>query len=159
MFLWVAIIFFAVIAALFYFTKEIKIQERGLTESGFPMPLASASESPTQAPPQNNAVRVQEDNGNHSAVRYEHGSFTPAEITVKTETGCFIEINNASDQELIPRLGPYDPKQEKGFLYSPIAAHKNGLIDPRYGSVSQFSFYNKNNPSATFIVHIDPTCF
>ncbi len=155
MFLWVVVIFFAVIAVLFYLTKGIKIQERGLAQSVSPLP----SESPVQPPVQYNAVKVQEDNGNHSTVQYEHGSFTPAEITVKNETGCFVEIDNASDQEVIPRLGPYDSKQEKGFLYSSIAAHKNGLIDPRYGNVTQFSFYNKNNSRATFTAHIDPTCF
>lgn len=158
MFIWVAIIFFAVIAALFYFTRGIRIEERGLTQSASPLSPASSLESPAETPVRHNGVKVQEDNGNHSIVRYERASFAPAEITVKNETGCFVEIDNASNEEVIPRLGPYDPKQEKGFLYSPIAAHKNGLIDPRYGTIAQFSFYNKNSVRATFIVHIDPTC-
>lgn len=154
MILWTIIIFFVCIIILFYVTSGKKIEEKGLVQDISPSP----SIIPPYTPEENNAVHVQEDNGIHATVRYEHGLFNPTHITVTNETGCFVEIQNASDQSLVVRLGPYNLKQEKGFLYPSIAPHENSLIDPRYGAITQFSFYNKNNPSATFAVSIDPTC-
>lgn len=154
MILLAVIIFFALVIALFYVTSGKKIEERGLVQNTPPPP----SVTPAYTPIQYNAVNVQEDNDIHTTVRYEYGSFSPTMITVANETGCFVEIQNASDQNIAVRLGPYDPKQEKGFLYPPIAPGKNSLIDPRYGTMKEFSFYNKNNPSAVFDVSIDPTC-
>lgn len=148
------IIFFAIVIALFYVTSGKKIEERGLVQNTLPPP--SATPAPTSI--QNNAVNIQEDNGIHTTVRYEYGSFNPTMITVANETGCFVEIQNASDQHIAVRLGPYDPKQEKGFLYPSIAPGKNSLIDPRYGTIKEFLFYNKHNPSAVFTVFLDPTC-
>ena len=150
------IIFFALIAVLFYVTSGKRIEERGLVQEGI---SPSPSVLPLQTPMQKNAVQVQEDSGIHSSMRYEHGSFSPVSIAIANETGCFVEIQNASDEDVVVRLGPYDPQQERGFLYPPIAPHENSLIDPRYGTITQFSFYNKNNPSAIFAVSIDPTCF
>lgn len=154
MILWTVTIFFVCIIILFFLTSGKKIEEKGLVQDISPSP----SIIPAYTPEENNAVHMQEDNGVHATVRYEHGSFNPTHSTVTNETGCFVEIQNASDQSLVVRLGPYDPKQEKGFLYPSIAPHENSLIDPRYGTITQFSFYNKNNPSATFAVSIDPTC-
>ena len=108
--------------------------------------------------PKHNSIKVQEDNGGHAVIQYGKGLFTPHEITIKNEIGCFIEIQNADDTDVIPRLGPYNPKKETGFLYPNIPPHTKSLIDPRYGASSSEFFYNKNNPTADFIVHIDPTC-
>lgn len=155
------ILFFALVAILFYVTTEKRIEDRGLVEnepSSSLSPSPNPSQVPLEKPIQNNAVQVQEDNGVHSTVRYERGLFSPLEITVTNETGCFVEIKNMSDTDVVPRLGPYNPNQEKGFLYPPIVPHESSLIDPRYGEGMQFSFYNKNNSDAQFIAHIDPTC-
>ncbi len=150
------IVFFACVAILFYFTNERQIKDGQTMQSILPSP--STSQEPPKVVPQHNSVNVIEDNGNHSTVHYEHGLFTPHEVTIKNETGCFIAIQNADNTTIIPRLGPYDAKKEQGFLYPPILPHKDSLIDPRYGKSSQFLFYNRNNPHADFIVHIDPTC-
>lgn len=154
MIFWTVIIFFLCIIILFYITSGKKIEERGFVQHI----QASPSIIPPYTPEENNAVHVQEDNGIHAVIRYEHTSFNPKNITVTNEMGCFVEIQNASYQNIAVRLGPYDPKKEKGFLYPLIAPGKSSLIDPRYGAITQFSFYNKNNPSATFSVSIDPTC-
>lgn len=153
-FLATVFIFFTIIIVLFYVTGGKRIEERGLVQNISPSP----SVVPSQAPMQNNTVEVGEDKGIHAAVRYEHGVFNPKNITITNEIGCFVEIQNTSDQNVIPRLGPYTPQEEKGFLYPSIATHENSLIDPRYGTITQLSFYNKNNPSAVFTVSIDPTC-
>ena len=151
----VAIVTFCIlIAVLFYATSSKKIEERGLVENVLPSP----SFLPSQTSVPNNAVQVQEDNLAHATVRYEQGSFSPADITVTHETGCFVEVQNMSDADVVVRVGPYDAKQEKGFLYPPIAPHNSALIDPRHGVITQFSFYNKNNPDAQFKARIDPTC-
>ena len=121
------------------------------------LPSPAASEQPIQTTPQKNPVKVMEDQGTHSTVRYMLG-FSPREVTVKNETGCFVDIQNDGDAVLVPRLGTYDPKKEQGFLYPAILAHKSSLIDPRYGTVPRLIFYDKNNPAADFSVHIDPTC-
>jgi len=155
-FLVAVFIFFAIIIVLFYVTSGKRIEERGIIQDMSPLP--SSSEMPLQAPTQNNTVKVKEDDGIHAAVRYEHGLFNPRNITITNETGCFVEIQNVSDQDVIPRLGPYIEGKEKGFLYPSIAPDKSSLIDPRYGTITQFFFYNKNNPSAVFTVFIDPTC-
>ena len=155
----VAIIFFILVGILFYVTneknngnnKEIK-REIWVTESPTP------SEIPVQIIPKSNQVNVQEDKGNNTFVRYEKGLFIPHEITIKNETGCFFEIQNTGNMNVIPRLGPYDPQKEKGFLYPAVSPHTKSLIDPRYGTDASESFYDKNNPTADFIVHIDPTC-
>jgi len=146
--IWSAIIFFAIVALLFYVTENKKYEAP--KENPTPIsPSQSSSEHPT---------RVEEDQGNHTSVRYDQGQFSPPEITIKTENGCFVEIQNASNKNLIPRLGPYNPDKEQGFLYPAIAPGKTSLIDPRYGARITFSFYDKNNPGGSFIVHIDPTC-
>lgn len=158
-FLWAVIIFFILVIVLFYITKERRHEYKKFAQpivSGSSLPLPSSQ--PSQQPFLNNAVRVEEDSGIHTAVRYEDKLFIPKNITIANESGCFVEIQNKSDEIVIPRLGPYDSKEEKGFLYSSIAAHARSLIDPRYGVATQVSFYNKNNLSAIFIVHIDPTC-
>ena len=152
------ILFFALIAILFYATRGKRIEERGLVQHQSPLPVLSPSQVPTPEPMQNNTVHVQDDDGMNTIVRYDQGHFIPTKITIANETGCFVGIQNASDTDVLVRLGPYNPKQEKGFLYPSIAPHETSLIDPRYGVVTQFSFYNKNNPSAIFTVFIDPTC-
>ena len=154
---WAVIIFFACVALLFYVTRTRQREDGDMVQAILPSASPSASEQPAQMPPQNNSVKVREDNGIHSTVRYAHG-FSPREITVKNETGCFVDIQNDGDTTLVPRLGPYDPKKEQGFLYPAIPAHKNSLIDPRYGTGTHFVFYDKNNPAAELSVHIDPTC-
>ena len=150
-----AVIFFTLVAALFYFTSRQGIENGSAVQSGSPVP--SVSEEPQTAPP-NNAVNVKEDTGNHTTVRYEKESFTPRDVTIANETGCFIEIQNESENNLTPRLGPYDPKKERGFSYPPIPPHGKSLIDPRYGAIVNLSFYGKENPGAQFNVHVDPTC-
>ena len=152
---WAVIIFFACVGLLFYATRARQMPDREMVQEASPWPRTS--EEATQTPPRSNAVKVMEDNGIHSTVRYAHG-FSPAEITIKNETGCFVDIQNDGDTVLVPRLGPYDPKKEQGFLYPAIPAHKNSLIDPRYGTMPRLVFYDKNNPTAELSVHIDPTC-
>ena len=151
-----AIIFFTLVAALFYFTSKQRMENGIAVQNGSPVP--NVSEEPAQTAPQNNAVNVKEDIGNHTTVRYEKGSFTPREVTIAAETGCFVEIQNESENNLTPRVGPYDPKKERGFLYPPIPPHGKSLIDPRYGTIASISFYGKENPAAQFSVHMDPTC-
>ncbi|MDP3778999.1 MAG: hypothetical protein Q8R30_03100 [bacterium] len=156
---WAVIIFFALIAALFYFTGSKRLQNDTIENQVKLSPSLSPSEQPVQYIPQNGSpVQVKEDQENPISVRYANGTFTPSEVTIKNETGCFVEIQNAGDQNIIPRLGPYDPQKEQGFLYPSIAPGNTSLIDPRYGTGAAFSFYDKNNPAASFIVHIDPTC-
>ncbi len=152
------ILFFTLVVILFYVTMGKKIEERGLVQNASPSPSSIPFQTPWATPAQNNTVKREENNDIHAIVRYEQGLFNPADITVTNETDCVVEIQNTSDQDVIPRLGPYDPKQEKGFLYPAIAPRQTSLIDPRYGIATQFSFYNKNNPSAVFTVSIDPTC-
>lgn len=152
------ILFFALVAILFYVTSEKRIEERGLVQDVSPSPFLTPFQTPPSTPIQNNAVKIEENNNTHAIVRYEQGSFNPKDITVTNETNCVVNIQNMSNQDVIPRLGPYDPKQEKGFLYPAIAPRQTSLIDPRYGVITQFSFYNKNNPSAVFNVSIDSTC-
>ena len=153
---WSAIIFFACVAILFYMTRGTKIEDKEIVQQISPSP--SASEEPKQELPQRNTVNVIEDTGNHTTVRYEKGVFTPHEITVTTEQGCFVEIQNQSNTILTPRLGPYDPQKEQGFPYPPIASGATSLIDPRYGATARFSFYAKENSATYFTVYIDPTC-
>ncbi len=153
-----AVIFFALVAVLFLVTGNKKHQENTQSTPSL-SPSESSSDIPIEFIPQNGSpMKIKENTGNNTAVRYEHGMFTPHEVTITNETGCFVEIQNAGDQNIIPRLGPYDPQKEKGFLYPSIAPGKTSLIDPRYGTGILFSFYEKSNPTADFIVHIDPTC-
>ena len=154
---WTIIIFFASVAALFYATRTRQKEDGNMVQVILPSPSPSISEQPAQKAPQKNSVKVMEDQGAHSTVRYMQG-FSPREVTVKSETGCFVDIQNDGDMVLVPRLGPYDPKKEQGFLYPAIPAHKNSLIDPRYGTVPRLVFYDKNNPAEDFSVYIDPTC-
>ena len=153
LFLIPAAIFFAIIAGLFLGTS-------GSKEASKVIPLesvSSSSDNPAEMP-SGNAVRVIEPQANHSVVEYNHGVFTPAMIILKNETGCFVEIKNASDEEVIPRVGPYAAGKESGFLYGTIGPRQSGSIDPRYGTLNDLPFYNKNNPAAVFKVHLDPTC-
>ena len=155
----VVIIFFILVGILFYATNEKNDeQNETINEGNSIMPSPIPSEIPVQIIPKRNQVNIQEDKGNNTFVRYEKGLFTPRNITIKNETGCFFEIQNTGDMDVIPRLGPYDPANEKGFLYPRISPHTKSLIDPRYGTDTSESFYDKNNPTADFIVHIDPTC-
>ena len=156
----VVIIFFILVGILFYATNEKNDKQNGIIHKGNSiMQSPIPSEIPVQIIPKGNQVNVQEDKGNNTFVRYEKGLFIPREITIKNETGCFFEIQNTGNTDIIPRLGPYDPQKEKGFLYPAVSPHTKSLIDPRYGTDTSESFYDKNNPTADFIVHIDPTCF
>ena len=153
-----AVIFFALVAVLFLVTGNKKPQEN-TQRTPTPSPSESSSDIPVEFTPQNGSpMKIKENTGNNTAVRYEHGMFTPHEVTITNKTGCFVEIQNAGDQNIVPRLGPYDPKKEQGFLYPSIPPTKASLIDPRYGTMATASFYDKNNPAASFIVHIDATC-
>ena len=155
----VVIIFFILVGILFYATNEKNDeQNETINEGNSIMPSPIPSEIPVQIIPKRNQVNIQEDKGNNTFVRYEKGLFIPHEITIKNETGCFVEIRNAGDTNVIPRLGPYDPKKERGFLYPAISPRTKSLIDPRYGTDISESFYDKDNPAASFIIHIDPTC-
>ena len=151
-----AVIFFTLVAALFYFTSRQRIENGSAIQSESSVP--NVSEEPAQTAPQNNAVNVKESIADHTTVRYEKGSFAPREVIIANGTGCFVEIQNESENNLTPRVGPYDPKKERGFLYPPIPPHGKSLIDPRYGTIASISFYGKENPTAQFSVHMDPTC-
>lgn len=156
---WSVIIFFALVAALFYFTGGKKIQNKTIENQADISPSSSPLEQPIKYIPQNgNPMKVKEKQENVTSVRYGNGIFTPSEVTIKNENGCFVEIQNAGDANIIPRLGPYDSQKEQGFLYPSIEPTKTSLIDPRYGTMTTALFYDKNNPTAVFIVHIDPTC-
>lgn len=156
--LWgVVIIFFSLVALLFLLTRGQRIEEHRQVYEPSPSSSPSSIEPAHEDQP-GPAMHVQQDASNHTSVRYANGSFTPPEIMITTETGCFVEIQNKSNRNLVPRLGPYDSHKEQGFLYPPVAPGTHSLIDPRYGTVTTFSFYDKNNSGATFIVHIDPTC-
>lgn len=154
-----AVFFFMSVSVLLYITNDRRADDEELTqEELLPLPVSSQSTAPIPSVP-DNGVRVLEKNSLQTTVIYKDGSFHPHEITVKNETSCYIAIENKSGDQVIPRLGPYDPKKETGFPYPAIAPGSTGMIDPRYGMGAQFSFYDKNNPNADFIVHIDPTCF
>ncbi len=154
------VIFFALVALLFYFTsgRTQKDQKTNPQYSAIPTPASDREPLATPAPASNGGVKIIEDQGGHVQVRYRERVFSPASVTVKNDNGCFVEIQNASDEIVIPRLGPYTSGKEIGFLYPAIAPRSSALIDPRYGTIHRFSFYNKNNPAAVFSVSIDPTC-
>lgn len=88
--------------------------------------------------------------------------FNPLSVQVeqKQQTGgaCVITIANDSAAPLNVRVGPYTPGTEKGFLYNAIESGKSLTIDPRYGSLTEISFYSKEKPEAIFTAHIGPTC-
>ena len=152
-FLITAVIFFAIIGGLFLATSGSKKANTATPSES----LAPSSDNAIETP-SGNAVKVIEPPANHSVVEYNHGAFTPAMITLKNETGCFVEIKNASDEEVIPRVGPYVAGKESGFLYGKIGPRQSESIDPRYGTLNDLTFYNKNNPAAFFKIHLDPTC-
>lgn len=147
-------IFFALIALLFILTSATRSEDNNMvntaSESRLPSPVYNDQPGP--------AMRVEDDQGNHTTVRYMNGSFTPRDVTVSGDPDCFIEIKNESDTTLTPRLGPYDPSKESGFLYTAIDPHASAVIDPRYGAIATLSFYNKHNPSAIFTVHLGLAC-
>jgi len=149
------LIFFTLVAILFLVTGSEKNRENKTSVS----PFESPSDIPVQFIPQNGSpMEVKEKIENNTVIRYADGAFTPHDVSIKNKTGCFVEIQNADHLIITPRLGPYDPQKERGFLYPPIAPGKTSLIDPRYGSGTTYSFYEKSKTTADFIVHIDPTC-
>lgn len=153
------IIFSVFLSVLFFFTSAERANQGDSAPRVSASPDSVYDRDSIQTPDTNSPIKVIEDNNSsRSTVRYEHGTFTPIEIVIKSETGCFVQIENASNESVIPRVGPYVHGKEKGFLYPSVAPGGSGLIDPRYGHINQFSFYNKNKPNAVFIVHIDPTC-
>lgn len=94
-------------------------------------------------------------------VRYSGFAFDPSVITVEdgsNRTGCLITFKNESDRTLLLRLGPFDQNDKRGFLYTPIAPGESGVIDPRYRNIPDPMFYDRNNPSATVLVHLLLTC-
>ncbi len=155
---WAVIIFFACLAVLFYVTKGGNQEQSGLTEDQSLQP--SDSPSAEFFPPefQGGSAKVIDDAGDHTRTRYDGVRFNPSEVTIQTETGCFVEVENAGSGDLSMRLGPYDARKQQGFPYLPIASGASGRIDPRYGTGKEFLFYAKENIAAVFIVHIDPTC-
>ena len=159
--LWTVLIFFALIGILFYYTSRRVFENQEFAQDQIPSQSPSSSLLPTPLPskPASNAVHVIEDTGEHSTTHYQNKIFIPHTIRITRETGCFVAIENKSNEDVIPRLGPYDAKNERGFLYSPIHPATTGLIDPRYATFAVLSFYNKNRPEASFVVDIDPSCY
>ena len=84
----VAIIFFILVGILFYVTNEKNDKQNGIIHEGNSiMQSPTPSEIPVQIIPKSNQVKIQEDKGNNTFVRYEKGLFIPREITIKNETG------------------------------------------------------------------------
>lgn len=96
-------------------------------------------------------------------VRYTATGFTPARISLTKsdaeETSCVIKIQNDTDEELVIRLGPPQEKDNKGFMYSPIAPKESGIIDPRYSGIFEEEFYNRKKPAHGFSVSLSNFCF
>ncbi|MDP3770579.1 MAG: hypothetical protein U1A25_00280 [Candidatus Sungbacteria bacterium] len=153
---WAVIIFFAHVAVLFYLTNGLRWEDENVPNT-LMSPTPSATIIPTPLAPKN-PVKVIEENKQATTVVYENGLFIPHEVAIKNETGCYVMIENKSDADVIVRLGPFDSQKEQGFLYAPVAPGARMAIDPRYGIMTSASFYNKNNQSADFLVHIDATC-
>lgn len=153
---WGVIIFFALVGALFYVTNSSRRQDDKQPDTSIsPVPSTSSTSRPI-AP--KNPVNVIEKMEGETTVIYENELFTPREVVVKNETGCYVVIENKSNTDVTARLGPYNPKKEQGFLYAPVASQARMAIDPRYGTISRALFYNKNNTAAHFLVRIDATC-
>ena len=107
------IIFFIFMGLLFHFTnKKNNTDDGGIDERIHVTQSPTPSEIPMQIIPKSNQIKIQEDKGNNTFVRYEKGLFIPGEITIKNETGCFVEIQNVGNTDVIPRLGPYHPQKE-----------------------------------------------
>ena len=98
-----------------------------------------------------------------SEVHYKDGSFTPKNIILKRKSpgdpGCLITVANDSKDLLSVRVGPFESgKPAKGFPYPSVAPGRSGMIDPRYGSIVDISFYSVEKPDAIFSAHLEPTC-
>ena len=97
-----------------------------------------------------------------SEVHFKDGAFTPKSLSLKRKSpgdpGCLITIVNDSNDLLSVRVGPYEAGKAKGFPYPSIAPGKSGMIDPRYGSIADISFYSVDKPEALFTAHLEPTC-
>lgn len=109
-------------------------------------------------------IRVIEDDKDAKPdVTYTAQGFSPSEIHADADkpspSGCMVRIKNASLNELVIRVGPFEAGNEKGVLYTAIAAGERSIIDPRYSNYPKISFYNKHMPMHSFRVMVSPTCF
>lgn len=125
--------------------------------------LASLGIGHSENSPNGNEVQVVDPNSVQiSEVHFQDGTFTPKNLSLKRHSpgdpGCLITVVNDSKDLLSIRVGPYEAGKTKGFPYPSVAPGRSGMIDPRYGTIVDISFYSVEKPDAIFSAHLEPSC-